>query len=368
MKKILHLLWSGNWGGAERFVHDVALYSDPNRFEHHICFCGSGGLVYEEMNKQGLKVYVVGMKNGFDILKGIRLFSIIKTIRPDIINVHMAPFLVYLLFLIFPRLKKIFFEHGKTIFSDTCSLLSIREKLDFRFYKHFANTYDVIIANSNHTKDSIIRINPQLQNKIVTCYIGVDMVKYQISVDKEKLKHKLGLPISKKIVGIVARLSEEKGVDDFIKIADLVAKKRDDVCFLVVGDGVLREKLETSAKLSSADIRFLGARSDVPELLHLFDVFLFTSKSEAFGIALIEALASGVPIIGFGLPGAKEIIDLCGGGILWDTRSHEMIADILCDRLNTIHSLITPRVQEKIFQNFSISHTISNLEKIYQSL
>lgn len=359
-KKILHYLWSGQWGGAERCVRDIALYSNPERFEHHIFFCASGGPLYDQMKAQGLNVYLGEMKNGFDFFKGLNLFRIIKIIRPDIINVHLAPFLLYVIFLFFPSIKKVYFEHG--------GLFGMKTKRHIFFYKYIAKVYDLILANSLYIKDSILSINSRLQNKVKTYYIGVDIKKYQILVDNEKLKQQLKLPSSKKIVGIIGRLVEQKGIDDFIKIADIVFKIRKDICFIIIGDGELRQSLEYEANLTDADIRFLGARSDIPELIHLLDIFLFTSKWEPFGIVLLEAIAAGVPIVGFSLPGAKEIIDICGGGILLETRSHEHIVEVLCSQLDTNNSIINSLVLEKVKQEFDISKTVSNFENIYQSV
>ena len=101
------------------------------------------------------------------------------------------------------------------------------------------------------------------------------------------------------MAGIVAALRPEKNHEMFLHVAALVRWKLPAARFLVVGDGPQRAKLEALAKsLGIAEaVRFLGTRSDVPEVLSLVDVLVLTSHMEANPICLLEAMASEKPVV-----------------------------------------------------------------------
>ena len=104
--KVLHLLWFGRSGGAQRFVRDIIKYSDKDRFDHAVCFLSEGGAAAEEIARLGVKVYYLGMKNGLSILAGAHFIDIVNDARPDIINTHMRNYLISILSFFFPGIYK----------------------------------------------------------------------------------------------------------------------------------------------------------------------------------------------------------------------------------------------------------------------
>jgi len=183
------------------------------------------------------------------------------------------------------------------------------------------------------------------------------------------MRQSLGIKEHCKVIGIVCRLVEQKGVDDFIKTANKIQKMRQDVIFLVVGEGEKRKALEKMAADFGLDIIFLGDRSDVPDLLAIFDIFLFTSKWEPFGIVLLEAMAAQIPILGFAVGGAREIIDK-GGGILIEHRNHQKLAELVIDVLRdrTVYKRLASQGYSNLINNFHIEKSIKRLEQEYLML
>lgn len=171
------------------------------------------------------------------------------------------------------------------------------------------------------------------------------------------------------MIGVVGRLVEQKGMDDFIRVAHEIQKMRQDVVFLIIGDGKKRMTLERMSLQYDVDILFLGDRSDVPDLLSIFDVFLFTSKWEPFGIVLLEAMAAKVPILGFAVGGAREIIDK-GGGVLFDKRDHKKLAQLTVQVLGDqkTHERLSAQGYANVMRNFNIVKCIKKLEWSYFSV
>ncbi len=128
---------------------------------------------------------------------------------------------------------------------------------------------------------------------------GVDVERFHPRWPNQALQKELNLDAEAPVVGIVAALRPEKNHEMFLYVAALVHRTLPAARFLVVGDGPRRAELETLAQsLGIAEaVRFLGTRSDVPEVLSLLHVLVLTSHMEANPICLLEAMASEKPVV-----------------------------------------------------------------------
>lgn len=361
--KVLHILWSGGIGGAEKCVRDITVYSNKQKFEHTVCFLSQGGRFADEMEKNGVKIYYLGMKSGLSITNGVRFLKIINKVNPNIIHSHCRNYLTNMLVLCFPKIVKVYFEHGG-------DLAGRNPRREIMFYQCFGRLYDLILANSDYIKHTLMQFNNLNPLKIKTFYNGIDPLMYGNSGKNKKLKMQLRIPIEHKVIGTVCRLVEAKGVDDFIRVASEIRKRNKKFSFVIIGDGSERPRLEKMAVRCSVEIKFLGERYDVPVLLNIFDIFLCTSKWESFGIAILEAMAAKVPVIGFAVPGMREIITKGGGGILIEKRDHKKLAKIAVDLLEDQerYNRISNEGYVNIRKNFDIKKNIKGLEEKYDSL
>jgi glycosyltransferase involved in cell wall biosynthesis len=127
---------------------------------------------------------------------------------------------------------------------------------------------------------------------------GIDTERFRPRAADPELRRRLGLRPGL-VAGTVARLGPEKNHEMFLDVAARTRQELPDAQFLLIGDGPLRDALRQRAQqLGIADcVHFLGWRSDVAELLGQLDVFLLTSHIEANPISILEALATGVPVL-----------------------------------------------------------------------
>jgi glycosyltransferase involved in cell wall biosynthesis len=125
------------------------------------------------------------------------------------------------------------------------------------------------------------------------------------------LAGELGVGPEAPVVGVVARFRPEKDHATFLRAARLVADRRPDVRFLLVGDGPLRADLERlAARLGVAgQVRFAGKRSDVPRVLGLVDVSVLSSANDCFPYAVLESMAMAVPVVATAVGAVPEIVD-----------------------------------------------------------
>ena len=365
--KIMHIMWSGGTGGGERFIRDISVYSNRERYEHSVCFLSRGGSIADQIACGGTQVYCLGMKSGLSLAAGMKIIGVIGKTKPDIVTIHSRNYLIPFLLLFFPNIRKSCFEHGGRLDGNI-------SKRDTKIYRHFYNWfvrfYPLILTNSDYMRNKIVEVTKIKPQKIKVYYYGIDIDKYENDPANSNLKAKLDIPGSNRVLGMVGRLAEQKGVDDFIKIASEIQKVSGQCSFVVIGDGPLRAALEKIAKEYKVDIKFLGDRQDVPELLSIFDVFIFTSRWEPFGIVVLEAFAARLPVVGFKVPGMREIIEKGGGGILIEERDPCKVAKIAVDLLEDRkrYSELSNEGYLNVQKNFSVQKTIKILEEEYSLL
>jgi glycosyltransferase involved in cell wall biosynthesis len=139
---------------------------------------------------------------------------------------------------------------------------------------------------------------------------GVDIERFHPRWPNQVLRTKFNLDAEAPVVGIVAALRPEKNHEMFLDVATAVHRRLPGVRFLVVGDGPQRGRLQARAQeLGIAEaVRFVGTRSDVPEMLSLLDVLLLTSHMEANPLCLLEAMASEKPVVATRVGSVSETV------------------------------------------------------------
>jgi glycosyltransferase involved in cell wall biosynthesis len=135
-------------------------------------------------------------------------------------------------------------------------------------------------------------------DKVCVIPNGIDTNEFRPRLPNLELRSRLGIPPGP-LVGTVARLRPEKNHYLFIEVAARVRRELPQAQFVLIGDGPLEDSLKQRARqLGVADgVHFLGLCDDVPDLLALLDVFLLTSDVEANPVSILEALATGVPVV-----------------------------------------------------------------------
>jgi glycosyltransferase involved in cell wall biosynthesis len=176
-------------------------------------------------------------------------------------------------------------------------------------YRWLFSRIDRGIAVSNTIADAIQEYSsPGLWSVI---HNGIDVSAFRRRVPAGTKRRELGVDPAAAVVGVVARLSEEKGVDVFLRAASILASELPNVDFVVVGDGPQREALEMMAHdlHLTGQLLFVGRRRDVPEILGAIDVLVVPSREESFGLVALEGVAAGVPTIASEVAGLREILE-----------------------------------------------------------
>lgn len=237
----------------------------------------------------------------------------------------------------------------------------------------FANRHlvDAVMVNSRAAVAELETRFRTPPGKIVFLAPGIDLSRFDRSESSDALREELGLGASR-VVGIVAKLSPVKGHDHFLRAAARIRERRDDVSFLVVGDGPLRVELESlTAELGLTDaVRFVGVRENIPEVLGLMDVFVLSSLSEGAPNVILEAMAAGVPVVASNVGGVPDVVRDRETGRLVEPGDPDALADAVLDILSdeTRAGLMGRLAQNIVHAEHDIDDVVEYVEQVFEGL
>lgn len=255
-----------------------------------------------------------------------KLFSEVKNC--DIVHVHHPGSLGWSAIYIAKKLKKpIVFTHHSFYenYDSYFPAKKVYRKTITRIVKKYCSFVDCVIAPSNDAAN-IIRKNCSSRIEVVPSGVilsefksdNFKSKKFRSSGSSDLTKLGIGLPNNSRLLLYAGRLSPEKNIEFILHSFRIITSKRSrqkssDVWLGIIGEGKERKNLERLAESLGIKHRivFFGAleHKDVIQLMSRADVFVFASKSETQGIVLIEALASGTPIVAVKAQGVREIVN-----------------------------------------------------------
>lgn len=359
--RVLHVIWHLGQGGAQTYLYNLLkLQIADADLQPRLLVLGKRGALSEDFEEL-LEVSYLDMRGGLDLLRAIRIPAALKRSDEELVHSHSNN-LAFNFALQFFHLPVVYTEHGG-------GLLGGRRR-DLLIYRHLSRAISRYIAISQEMAKVMKAANPSLEDRIDVVYNGVniDAIAAIPVYDSRDLDSRIAN--ARYRVGIVGRLEYQKGIDLFIESAAYLCKKRDDVVFIVIGDGSLRLQLEKHAleKGIAGRVFFLGYRTDALSLLKRLDVFLFTSNYEPFGLVITESMAAEVPVVATNSHGAVlEIISNGGDGLLVNGRNPQQIADVV-DRLLSdvkLRSDIIRNARETVRQRFTIQASASGVRAVY---
>jgi len=303
-------------GGLEKVaVNLIRLLRRAGHDPHLICIDGPGRMLPEVelerekvliLKKQGTRLF--GRSFDFTMPLAIRKFAVER--RLQILHAHNLAPLVYAGIsarLIARRPRVVYSEHNQ-IYSATPSM-----RRRFRYYIRLA---DHVIAVSHDLKRALAEM-AGVTAGVSVVHNGIDALRAQHDA-RLVVRESLGLDHDDFVFGMVAVLSRQKGVTYLLQAAERVLNQTPHARVVIVGDGPLREALTTERDERGLTDRvlFTGYRSDIANVMAAFDVYVQSSLWEGLPIVLLEALASGMPIIATNVGGNPEVVEDGGGGLV----------------------------------------------------
>ena len=204
---------------------------------------------------------------------------------------------------------------------------------------------DMLFTQSSEDQETAIRAGIANEGKIIWIGNGVDVSAFRVECDPA-VRAGLGLSPNDKVVGFVGRLVREKGVEELLKAMGQVIKEIPEAKLLVVGDTLASDRdRRTTERLQEliqrnnleATIKFTGFREDIPELLAIMDLFVLPSHREGMPRSILEAMATGKPVVATNIRGCREEVVHGETGYLVPVNDPDKLAEaiigILSDRV-----------------------------------
>lgn len=327
-KKILHLIHSGGLYGAENVIINLSIGLRKKGYESIVgCFVENDlkPAVGKRAEFLGLTTAYFKMKNGFDPRCIIDLERYCKQKQIDILHSHgYKPSMICLLLQLFYKIPYVV----------TCHLWFIRN-MRLRIYTFFEQF-------SMHFADKVIGVSKDIVNRLAKAGIpkrklilienGIDIETFSNSANfgNIDLRRELGLQKSSLIIGSLGRLTEQKDYSTFIRAAAGLLKKNNNVEFIIAGEGHLRHELVSLCGNLEIENRFhfLGFRKDSANILKLMDIFVLCSLDEGLPMALLEAMATGLPIVTTAVGAIPDVVIDGKNGIITEKGNSKVLEEV----------------------------------------
>jgi glycosyltransferase involved in cell wall biosynthesis len=244
------------------------------------------------------------------------------------------------------------------------TLYLILERLCARFT-------DRLIAVSVPTIQKGLSYGICKEEKFALIYNGINLEKFRQKIDRERVYSDLGLDTECKIVGMIARLDQQKNPLDFIRAAAIVLKDYPDVQFLIAGDGSLRTECENLIDELNLRGKFflLGYRDDISRIMPVLTLTVLSSLWEGLPVVFQEAMSAGKPIVANDVDGARDVvIDGETGYLVTPHQPEDMAARILYLLRNDAICQQMGLVAQNYSERFSGDEMVKNIASLYREL
>ncbi len=363
--KLLHVALDMGIGGLQRLIAEMAMAMHNEQFSIEVCCFDRLGQFAEILQKRGIRVTLLQKnQNRFDPLYPFRLMRFLRQNKIDILHMHSGTFLFgSVAGWLANTPATIYTDHGRFLIEPRIRLIEDRIS---------GLLIDRIIAVSGELEKYLVEKVHLPADKICTVINGIRTTEFSRSAKPERLRDEFKISDSCKVIGTVGRLDGVKDQLTMIKAFQIVHSRIPDSKLFIVGDGPMREELsEFIMRENLGDLVVItGERKDIPDILSFFDIFFLSSLSEGTSIALLEAMASGLPSVVTDVGGNPAIIDNNIDGILVKTGDikgmGEEIVNLLKD--DARYKMISNNAFMKVKKEYSLERMIENYTEIYLEL
>ncbi len=362
MPSILHLIETGGPGGAEHVFLELTsqLRVEPLR---NIPLVGREGWLADRLRQRGLEPIVIPAQGSLNLTYLRRLVRVIRENDARLVVAHLFGAAVYAsIASLLTRVPVVSILHGQSDVSGKERFAGIKRWL----LAH--GTATTVFVSSALKND----LQPRLRLPAERCAVienGVDFSRYRPGISAG-LRAELGLPSAAVLVGAVGNIRRAKGYETLLQAAQVVCASHPDTHFVIAGDtggGLFPELQRLLEKLAlGGRVHFLGLRSDVPAVLADFDLYVLSSYTEGFSLALVEAMASGLPVIATRSGGPEQIVEEGRTGLLVPPRDAPALAaeiqHLLADE--AIRTGLATAAREAVTQRFGSERMLSNYHRL----
>jgi sugar transferase (PEP-CTERM/EpsH1 system associated) len=359
-KKILHILHAFSHGGLENGIVNIINGSPPD-LDHELCLLTSAGEFLSRLHKP-IRYYELHKKPGNSINIVLQLRRVIRESGSDVVHTrNWAAFDGVLAACLCPGVTVLHGEHGRDMIDPDGAF--VRRNLFRRLVSPRINRFTTVSENLQRWLCEKVKIP---KKKITLIRNGVDTNRFRPNRDS-RLRKELGIADSEFVIGTIGRLDPVKNHAGLIRAFAALANRN--TRLVIVGDGPERGNL--NALIQSLDLSahaiLVGYRGDTEHFYGIFDVFVLNSFAEGMSNTILEAMASGLPVICTAVGANSELVQDCVTGTVIASKEEALLAEsikayrsseLLCRQTGS-------NARELVLKSFSLSWMIKQYNDLY---
>ena len=382
MAKILYFITQSEYGGAQRYVFDLA---DNLKKDFEVAVAmgeqGKDGKLAKILDKNNIKYYIIPrLKRDISPLNEILAFfeisKLIKKFQPDIIHLNSSKISILgslaglFIKLKIKNLKIIYTVHG-WVFNEP---LPAPVKWFYLWAEKFTAKFkDKIICVSESDRQVALKYKIAPVEKLITIHNGLALCHSGLDPESsiKKLEQISGVKLTNNfLIGSIGNLYKTKGFEYFIEAADILTHKLNTpATFIIIGQGKEREALENLIAKHNLKNNFIlaGNIDQAARLLPALDVYVCSSVKEGLSYTLIEAMQAGRPIVATAVGGNPELIENNITGLISAAQNAQALAEKIKTLLNnkTLALELGQNAKAKVMVEFSLEKMVEQTKKIY---
>jgi glycosyltransferase involved in cell wall biosynthesis len=363
--RILHISSARRTGGGERHLADLANALVGRGHKVYAALPARSPLREELSLLPAQNIFTLPLRNALDIRSALRLARLVREHRIEVVHAHVArdyP-LAALATRRNPAAKLIITRH----------VLFPLNKLHSLTLSHVAR----VICVSKAVKDSLSAQKLFPADRLSVIPNGIDIQRLHASLqnfDRAVFRRRMNIPPRCLLVGIVGEIKRQKGQEDFLRAAALIARQRTDAHFIIVGADSTRtgehraalEHLIEELQLTTR-VHLTGWLDHIGPLLAALDVYVSASHTESFGLTIVEAMALGIPVVATATKGAEEIIGPDEAGVLVPIGDAEALSSVILRLLGDKRERIRLGTLScaKAWKLFDFERMVDETERVY---
>lgn len=360
---VLHLSTSSVTGGAERMISTLAAALNQGQFRVIVGMFWPGWL-QTECETFGVKTYVMPLGGCFNLQWFRACLRLVRRERVGLIHAHeFSAILCGWIVATMAGVPFVATVHGKNYFW---------EKLRRRIAYRLVSRHGRMVVVSQDLKRFLCDKVGVAGKRVEVIYNGVAPAQAVTDQETQRCKAELGILGCYPVLGVVGRLDPVKGHRYLLEAMPEILRRWPKAQLLVIGPGELEAALKEQVKQLAigANVHLLGMRQDVRRLLSVLDAFVLPSLSEGFSIALLEAMASGKPVVATLVGGNPELIDPGRTGFLVQPEDTRDLAANLVSLLSDpgIMQQFGQEGAERVRQHFNVWQMVDRYRDLYVRL
>jgi len=372
--KVLHIITNLAVGGAQDNTLLTLEKLDKKKYDITLLCGKSGNWIKRACSIPGIKIYFINelirkIHCFYDIIALIKIYLYVKKNKFSIVHTHSskAGFSGRLAAKLAGVPVIIHTIHGFP-FHDYMN--PVKRNFFIILERFLAKISTQLITVSKLNLRKAVQLKIAKEPKFTNIYSGIVFKNFDEKINKQRKRETLNIDSDAKVISLIGRLSKQKGQQYLLKAVPDVISQYPNIQFLIIGDGELKKyliKLTTKLKIEN-NVRFLGFRNDISEILQITDIFVLSSLWEGLGRSLTEAMYMNKPVIATSVEGVPEIVKHEKTGILVKPKDIRGIAQAIKKLIGnpTIMEQLGTNAHSLVVKIFSAEKMVSEIDLIYK--